>query len=280
MSTIVILGAGALGGALAHKLAGSDSVRDIRLVDTEAGVATGKALDIAQAGPVEGFDTRVSAADFDAVVGAHVIVVTGPARDVDRDWGGDEAIELLGRAHALAPRVPVVCAGATHGPLIAAAVDRLGVDAHQIFGSAPGALVSALQALVALEARVSPGQVAINLLGLPPGHPVVTWSSATVNGDPLESLLPPPQLSRLRHKVTQLWPPGPYTLASSASALVGAMCGGSHRNFTCFVATRTGGTVQARSLTVRLRPTGIDRITEPTMSQRERVELDNALKAV
>lgn len=282
MSTIVILGAGALGGALAHKLAGSDSVRDIRLVDDDSGVAAGKALDISQAGPVEGFDTRVSATELDAVIGAHAIVMTGPAGEADGDWGGDEAIELLRRAHALAPRVPIVCAGASHGPLIAAAVDQLGIDASQVFGSAPAALVSALRALVALEARVSPGQVALNLFGLPPDHPVVAWSNATVNGDRLESILSPPQLGRLRRRVPQLWPPGPYTLASAASALIGAMLAGSDRSFTCFVSARTGGTppVQARSITVGLRPEGIARILEPTLSQRERVELENALNEV
>ena len=62
MSTVAIIGAGPLGGALAHALAGRSRVGEVRLIDPEGRIAEGKALDILQSSPVEQFSTRVTAA--------------------------------------------------------------------------------------------------------------------------------------------------------------------------------------------------------------------------
>ena len=169
-----------------------------------------------------------------------------------------------------------VCAGASQGPLVATGVRRLGIDRTRIFGSAPGALVSGLRALVALEARVSPGEVAINLLGVPPAHPVVPWSSATIGGYPLEDTLSPPQLARLRNRVEHLWPPGPFVLASAAARVVEALVvGGARQRFACFVGDGSGKGL--RSVGVTLGPGGIEEILPVTLSRIEQVRLENAL---
>ena len=59
MQTVAILGAGELGGAVGRALACRDLVSRIVFIDKSATVAAGKALDIRQCGPVEGFDTRL-----------------------------------------------------------------------------------------------------------------------------------------------------------------------------------------------------------------------------
>ena len=279
MSTIAILGAGALGGALAHKLAGRDRVREVRLIDVAAGVAAGTALDIRQAGPVERFETRVIATEgIDAVIGASAIVFTGPAATPDTEWQGEAALALLDRVVRLARRTPIVCAGAAQGPLVASGVRGLGIDPRRIFGSAPGALVSALRALVALEAGVSPGEVTVNVLGVPPLRPVVPWSGATIGGSSLVDTLSPPQVARLRRRVDQLWPPGPYTLAAAATRVVEVLAlGGSARTFTCFVGERSGEGPGVQSVSVTLNRDGIADILTPRVSRLEQVQLENAL---
>ena len=279
MSTIVILGAGALGGALAHKLAGRERVRAVHLIDPASGVAAGKALDIRHAGAVERFDTRVTATgEIDAVIGATAVVMTGPASTPDEDWKGEAALALLGRVAGLARRIPIVCAGASQGSLVASGVQQLGIDRRRIFGSAPGALVSGLRSLVALEAGVSPIEVAINLLGRPPTEPVVPWSSATIGGYPLEDTLSPPQLGRLRRRVELLWPPGPYTLAAAATRVIEAMVlGGSRRTFACFVGESSSDGPRAQSVGVALGRGGITDILTPTLNRLEQMQLENAL---
>ena len=73
---IALVGAGQIGGTLAL-LAGLKELGDIVLVDIAEGIPQGKALDIAQASTVEGFDAALSGSnDFAAVAGADVIIVT------------------------------------------------------------------------------------------------------------------------------------------------------------------------------------------------------------
>ncbi len=73
---IALVGAGQIGGTLAV-LAGLKELGDITLIDVADGVPQGKALDIAQAAPVEGFDARLAGSnDFSALAGAQVVIVT------------------------------------------------------------------------------------------------------------------------------------------------------------------------------------------------------------
>ena len=73
---IALIGAGQIGGTLAL-LAGLKELGDVVLFDIVDGIPQGKGLDLAQATPIEGFDTAYSgASDYDAIAGADVIIVT------------------------------------------------------------------------------------------------------------------------------------------------------------------------------------------------------------
>ena len=73
MDQVAIVGGGELGGLLAHVLARRNIASDVRLIDDNGRAAEGKALDIAQAAPVEGFASNVSgSADMSVVAGASV----------------------------------------------------------------------------------------------------------------------------------------------------------------------------------------------------------------
>ncbi|GAB5469864.1 MAG: malate dehydrogenase [Rhodospirillales bacterium] len=78
---IALIGAGQIGGTLAL-LSGLKELGDIVLFDIAEGIPQGKALDIAQASTVEGFDAALSGANsYEAIAGADVIIVTaGVAR--------------------------------------------------------------------------------------------------------------------------------------------------------------------------------------------------------
>jgi len=78
---IALIGAGNIGGTLAH-LAALKGLGDIVLFDVVEGVPQGKALDLSQCGPVEGFDASIKGSnDYADIAGADVIIVTaGVAR--------------------------------------------------------------------------------------------------------------------------------------------------------------------------------------------------------
>jgi malate dehydrogenase len=73
---IALVGAGMIGGTLAH-LAAKKELGDIVLFDVVEGVPQGKALDLSQCGPIEGFDATITGTnDYADIAGADVVIVT------------------------------------------------------------------------------------------------------------------------------------------------------------------------------------------------------------
>ena len=73
---IALIGAGMIGGTLAH-LIGLKELGDVILFDIAEGLPQGKSLDIAQSAPVEGFDARLKGANsYEEIAGADVCIVT------------------------------------------------------------------------------------------------------------------------------------------------------------------------------------------------------------
>jgi malate dehydrogenase len=279
MHEVAIVGAGELGGALAHVLARRDAVRTIRLIDDSGRVAEGKALDIAQAAPVEGFATQLSgSSDWATGAGARVIVVAD--RFGRGEWSGDEGLQLVGQLARSAPAAVILCAGATQRELVDRGVRELRIGRMRLFGSAPEARAGGVRALVALAANGSPRDVSLSVLGIPPSHTVIPWEDATLGGFALTRILDEPSRRRIAARVAPLWPPGPYALATAAALAIEAIGGRTRRIVSSFVAPDTSAGVQSRTaaLPVRLGPAGIVDVVSPTLSVVERVALENAIR--
>ena len=78
---IALIGSGNIGGTLAH-LAAIKELGDVTLFDIADGIPQGKSLDLAQSGPVEGFDSNINGSnDYSSLTGSDVVIVTaGVAR--------------------------------------------------------------------------------------------------------------------------------------------------------------------------------------------------------
>ena len=73
---IALIGAGQIGGTLAL-LAATKELGDVILFDVVDGVPQGKALDLSQSGPVEGFNSTLKGtSEYKDIVGADVVIVT------------------------------------------------------------------------------------------------------------------------------------------------------------------------------------------------------------
>ena len=283
MSVVAVLGAGALGGAITHKLAGRGRWAAVRLIDPARGIAAGKALDIQQAAAIERFATRLTAHDdVDAATGADVVVLADPAAGdtANPEAAAEAALATLRRLRQFNQRAVIVCAGAGHRNVVAHAAAALGIPRRQIVGTAPAALESALRAIVAVELRCPPGEVALALLGRPPERPVVAWSQATIRGLALQRIVDAPVLARLQGRLPPLWPPGPYALAAVAARVCETIAGSSgRRGWTCYAVLdgELGVRGVAAAVTTELGAGGIARIVEPALNVQERVLLDTAL---
>ncbi|GAB4137397.1 MAG: malate dehydrogenase [Rhodothalassiaceae bacterium] len=195
-SKIALIGGGNIGGTLAH-LAGLKELGDVVLFDIVEGLPQGKALDIAQSGPVEGFDGRFSGTqDYKDIEGADVVIVTaGVARKpgMSRD-------DLLGinikvmkqvgegiRQHA--PNAFVICITNPLDAMVWALREISGLPHNKVVGMA-GVLDSArFRHFLAEEFGVSVEDVTAFVLG---GHgdtmvPLTRYS--TVAGIPVPDLI-------------------------------------------------------------------------------------------
>ena len=281
MSTAVILGAGDIGGALARQLAATDLVSRIVIVDDLASVAAGKALDVAQSAPVDGYHTVMAGtADVAAVVGATFIFVADTAQPV-AEWKDEGGLALVKRVAGLNQRAPIVCAGSAQAGVIEKAVNELGISRMRIFGSAPEALRSAIIAIVALESNAAPADISLSVLGRAPGQIIVPWDEAAIAGRSSTQVLSAAQLARLDARIARLWPPGPYALASAATRIIRTALTKTPRIHAALVAVTRDEGIAGRSamMPVTLQPNGLASLVPPSLSTRDRVRFETTMRA-
>lgn len=193
---IALIGAGNIGGTLAH-LAGLKELGDVVLFDIVDGMPQGKALDIAESSPVDGFDANVTGANaYSAIKGADVVIVTagiarkpGMSRD-DLIGINAKVMQSVGAGiKKNAPKAFVICITNPLDAMVWALREASGLPHNMVVGMA-GVLDSArFRYFLAEEFDVSVEDVTAFVLG---GHgdtmvPLARYS--TVAGIPLPDLI-------------------------------------------------------------------------------------------
>ncbi len=193
---IALIGAGQIGGTLAHLIALKE-LGDVILFDIAEGVPQGKALDIAESGPVEGFDASLKGANsYEEIAGADVCIVTAgvprkPGMSRDDLLGINlKVMKSVGEGIAAhAPDAFVICITNPLDAMVWALQSFSGLPANKVCGMA-GILDSGrFRHFLASEFNVSMRDVTAFVLG---GHgdtmvPLVRYS--TVGGIPLPDLV-------------------------------------------------------------------------------------------
>ncbi len=193
---IALIGAGQIGGTLAH-LIGLKELGDVVLFDIAEGIPQGKALDIAQSAPVEGNDTNyLGANSYEAMNGADVCIVTAgvprkPGMSRDDLLGINlKVMEQVGAGiKKYAANAFIICITNPLDAMVWALQKYCGLPKHMVVGMA-GVLNSArFRYFLADEFHVSVEDVTAFVLG---GHgnsmvPLVRYS--TVAGIPLPDLV-------------------------------------------------------------------------------------------
>lgn len=193
---IALIGAGQIGGTLAHLVAMKE-LGDVVLFDIAEGTPQGKALDLAESGPVEGFDADLKGANAYAdIAGADVCIVTAgvprkPGMSRDDLLGINlKVMKSVGEGIAQhAPNAFVICITNPLDAMVWALREFSGLPAEKVVGMA-GVLDSArFRYFLAQEFGVSNKDVSAFVLG---GHgdtmvPLARYS--TVGGIPLPDLV-------------------------------------------------------------------------------------------
>lgn len=202
---IALVGAGNIGGTLAH-LAGLKELGDIVLFDIVKGIPQGKALDLAESSPVEGFDAKLAGTNsYAGIRGADVVIVTagvprkpGMSRD-DLIGINTNVMRQVGAGiRKYCPDAFVICITNPLDVMVGVLRDACGLPANRVVGMA-GVLDSArFRYFLADEMNVSVEDVTAFVLG---GHgdsmvPLTRYS--TVAGIPLTDLVKMKWLSQKR----------------------------------------------------------------------------------
>src|ERR1700748_3365827 len=193
---IALIGAGQIGGTLAH-LIGLKELGDVVLFDVAEGIPQGKALDLVQSSPVEGFDGHFTGTNsYDAIDGANVCIVTAgvprkPGMSRDDLLGINlKVMEQVGAGiKKYAPNAFIICITNPLDAMVWALQQCCGLPKNMVVGMAGVLDSSRFRYFLADEFNVSVEDVTAFVLG---GHgdsmvPMARYS--TVAGIPLPDLI-------------------------------------------------------------------------------------------
>jgi malate dehydrogenase len=193
---IALIGAGMIGGTLAH-LIGLKELGDVILFDIVEGVPGGKGLDISQAGAVEGFDSKIKpAGTYAEIEGADVIIITAgvPRKPgMSRDDLLGINLKVMDQAGAgikkYAPNAFVIVITNPLDAMVWALQKSCGLPKNKVIGMAGILDTGRFRTFLADELKVSVEDVTALVLG---GHgddmvPIARYS--TVAGIPLPDLV-------------------------------------------------------------------------------------------
>jgi malate dehydrogenase len=276
MRAVAVVGAGDLGATLARRIAELELARRVTLVDGDEGRARGKALDIAQAGPVEGYDTRVEGGRDLGEGGPWDAVVLADHAELEAPRAAARAGEVLA---ALVPadfRGPLLVATEHAPPLIEAAVDS-GRPRERVLGSSPTAVAAAVRRRLAEELQTSAGDIALAVLGLPPDQLVVPGAVATVGGVAVERLSP---VALRRALEAAARPRGPVALAAAAVRVLRALAGARATTLPVIAVLQGEYGHRGAAVAVPARVAGgrLESVVEVELQPMERVRFDNAVQ--
>src|ERR1700681_85310 len=193
---IALIGAGQIGGTLAH-LIGLKELGDVVLFDVAEGIPQGKALDLVQSSPVNGFDAHlIGTNSYDAIDGANVCIVTAgvprkPGMSRDDLLGINlKVMEQVGSGiKKYAPGAFVICITNPLDAMVWALQKACGLPKQMVVGMAGVLDSSRFRYFLADEFNVSVEDVTAFVLG---GHgdamvPLTRYSA--VAGIPLPDLV-------------------------------------------------------------------------------------------
>ncbi|HXY58859.1 MAG TPA: malate dehydrogenase [Methylocystis sp.] len=193
---IALIGAGQIGGTLAL-LASLKELGDVVLFDIVSGVPQGKALDLAQSGPISGSDSRLAGGDdYSVIAGADVVIVTaglprqpGMSRDDLLSVNLGVTAKVAAGIKHYAPDAFVICITNPLDVIVWALQKMSGLPPHRVVGMA-GVLDSArFRYFLAEEFKVSVEDVSAFVLGGHGDDMVPSTRYSTVGGVPLPDLV-------------------------------------------------------------------------------------------
>ena len=304
MSKISLIGAGQIGGTLAHLIGIKELVDEVVLFDVASGIAKGKALDIAQSSSVDGFNVKLSGTDnYEDIKNSNVIIITagvprkpGMSRD---DLLGINLKIIKQVAEGIkknSPNAFVICITNPLDVMVMALQKYSGLPSNKVVGMAGILDSSRFKLFLSLELNVPVKEIEAMVMG---GHgdtmvPLPRFTK--VSGKPLLDLVKEGKISEERlESINQRTRDGGaeivkflekgsafYAPAASGVQMAEAYLNDSKKILPCavYLSGQYGFTDIYAGVPVVIGKAGVEKIEEIELDQKEKDEFNNSVEAV
>lgn len=295
---VTVIGAGNVGAETARRLA-EKNLADIILLDIVEGIPQGKALDMLQAGPVAGYDSKVIGTnDYADTKDSDVVVITaglarkpGMSRD---DLLHKNAAIIKGIVEQIKQTSPQAILLIVTNPLDTMtylAWKVSGFPAERVIGMAPLLDAARMAAFIAMELNVPMTSVKATVLGTHGDLMVPVPSQTTVNGKSISELLPKEKVDAIVQRtanggaeIVNLLKTGSAYYAPSAAAAYMAEAILANKQETILSSVLATGQYGLKDLYIGLPATlgknGVEKIVEIPLTSEEKAALQVSAKSI
>ena len=304
MSKISLIGAGQIGGTLAHLIGIKDLVDEVVLFDVASGIAKGKALDIAQSSSVDGFNVKLSGTDnYEDIKNSDVIIITagiprkpGMSRD---DLLGINLKIIKEVAHGIkqySPNAFVICITNPLDVMVMALQKYSGLPPKKVVGMAGILDSSRFKLFLSQELNVPVKQIEATVMGGHGDSMVPLPRFTKVSGKPLLDLVKEGKISQERlESINQRTRDGGaeivkflekgsafYAPAASGVQMAESYLKNTKQILPCavFLSGQYGFKDIYAGVPVVIGKDGVEKIQEIDLDDKEKKEFNNSIEAV
>jgi malate dehydrogenase len=294
---VTVVGAGNVGATCAQELARRDYA-DVVMVDIKENLPQGKALDIAQAGPILGYEVSVTGSNgYEETAGSDVVAITaglprGPGMSRDDLVTTNEKIiaSVTEQAVEQSPDAVVIVISNPLDAMCHVAKSVSGLPKERVFGQAGILDTARFATFIAWETGASVKDVTALVLGGHGDQMVPVASAATVGGVPLTKLVSQDRIDAMVQRTrvgggeivqllgTSAW----YAPGAALAQMVDAVCLDEKRVLPCtaYLEGEYGIDGLYMGVPVKLGRGGIEEIYELDLTEQEQAWLDESAAAV
>lgn len=295
---VSIIGSGFVGSTTAHWLAARE-IADIVLFDIVEGMPQGKGLDLLQAGPIEGYDTRIVGTNtYTDTAGSDIVVITsgaprkpGMSREDLIKVNADITRECVRQAVTHSPNAIIIMVNNPLDAMTYLAKQVSGFPKQRVIGQAGVLDTARYRTFIAMEAGVSVEDVQAMLMGGHGDEMVPLPRFSTIGGIPVTEFLPPEKLEAIVERtrkgggeIVNLLKTGSayYAPAAATVQMVEAILLDKKRVIPCsaYLEGEYGLSDMYFGVPVVLGAGGVERIIELKLNEEEQAMLKKSVDAV
>jgi len=304
MSKISLIGAGQIGGTLAHLIGLKELAHQVVLFDVASGIAKGKALDIAQSSSVDGFNVKFSGTDnYEDIKDSDVIIITAgvprkPGMSRDDLLGINLKIikQVAEGIKKYSPNAFVICITNPLDVMVMAFQKYSGLPTNKVVGMAGILDSSRFKLFLSLELNIPVKEIHAMVMGGHGDTMVPLPRFTTISGKPLNELVKQGKISEERlesinqrtrdggAEIVKYLEKGSAFYAPAASGVEMAKAYMNNENKVLPCAAYLNGEYGVNGIyagvPVVINNKGIDKIEVIELDQKEKEQFDHSIEAV